>query len=664
VTGSAGTGKTALLRSFVYDIASAFATPVFIHVPGTPFDTRVLTPLINVDKPERFVVLVDFASEYTRELGFFWEEIKQKKLPITLLLEERKNQWLVSRAATRSLLNPTEIELGTLTHGEITRILDALEKYGCLEKLTGMPRAEQIAHFTALAHQDLLVALRELTTNTSFDKIVSNEFEKIPSPAAKEAYLYVSSVGQLDLAVRYETLIRALHVRYDQLGPEILTPTEGILLTAGETGASRHNIGFRLRARHPVIASIIFAHAAPDDEKKFAILNGLLSNLDPGFPEDYRLLTEITKRRDIVNTFSEHAMRRAVYDRIATILPGNGYVYQHRSIIEREMHDAEQAIRFARMALKVDLKNPIFQNTLGWALEFAAREYEDGLKRQALISEADKLFEDGIGQDRTDPYGYVGKLNIIRQKIDRSRDRDERDEHTFSALALLEDANEATHESPMIAVELARMKQQLGSTGDAMEIVKRVAKKNPTDIRLKQLLIKFSIENGDPHEALKVAVEAAKADPTSWRIQRALGRLRRILDAPIESVRGHYEAAIRHHKGDVGLVVELGAYLFTKGAYEQGKLVFETVRNLSLNGQERNRIREVWKDDSNVQKVFEGRISRLAGAIGIVTAIPDNFEAIFWRTTGTSLLRERNSVEFTVGFSTQGAIARNIRSVR
>ena len=79
------------------------------------------------------------------------------------------------------------------------------------------------------------------------------------------------------------------------------------------------DIGFRLRARHPIIASIIFAHGAPDDETKFAILNGLLSNLDPGFPEDYRLLTEITLRRELVNTFSEHAMRRAVYDRIATI---------------------------------------------------------------------------------------------------------------------------------------------------------------------------------------------------------------------------------------------------------------------------------------------------------------------------------------------------------
>jgi tetratricopeptide (TPR) repeat protein len=281
-----------------------------------------------------------------------------------------------------------------------------------------------------------------------------------------------------------------------------------------------------------------------------------------------------------------------------------------------------------------------------------------------LLSEAAKLFEDGIERDRTDPFGYIGKLYIIKQKADRSRGYDEHDEHVLSALALLEEANEATHESPIIAGELAKVEKQLGSIDNALDIVKRVSKKNPNDIRLKQLLIKFSIENGEPEEALKVAVEAAKSDPTSWRIQRSLAQLRRTLNAPLPSVRGHYEAAIRHHQGDVGLAVELGAYLFMMGSYQEAKEVFEKVRNLSLSGQERNRIREVWKDSDGRPVVFEGRVSRLAGVVGFVLAIPENFEAFFWRTTGTSLLRERNNVEFTVAFNTQGAIARNIRQIR
>ena len=219
--------------------------------------------------------------------------------------------------------------------------------------------------------------------------------------------------------------------------------------------------------------------------------------------------------------------------------------------------------------------------------------------------------------------------------------------------------------TPIIAAELAKVKNQLGSIDNALDIVKRVSKRNPSDIRLKQLLIRFSVEKGQqPEEALKVAIEAAKADPTSWRIQRSLARLRKTLKAPLESVRGHYEAAIRHHKADVGLVVELGAYLFSKGAHEEGKQVFEKIRNLSLSGQERNRIREVWLDADGRPIVFDGRVSRLAGAIGFVLAIPENFEAFFWRSTGTSLLREHNNVQFSVGFNTQGAVARSIRPIR
>jgi hypothetical protein len=96
------------------------------------------------------------------------------------------------------------------------------------------------------------------------------------------------------------------------------------------------------------------------------------------------------------------------------------------------------------------------------ALESAARDEEEGgLKHQALLSEAAKLFEDGIQRDRADPFGYIGKLNIIKQKVDRSQVREERDEHVLSALGLLEETNEATHESPIIAAELAKVKANL-----------------------------------------------------------------------------------------------------------------------------------------------------------------------------------------------------------
>jgi tetratricopeptide (TPR) repeat protein len=242
--------------------------------------------------------------------------------------------------------------------------------------------------------------------------------------------------------------------------------------------------------------------------------------------------------------------------------------------------------------------------------------------------------------------------------MDREKNKDVRDEMMVAALSMAEDAYEATDESPIIAAELARIKDQLGSLEQAIGIVRRAVKKNPENSRLQNLLIRFEVENGDPRKALKVAVEAAKMDPTSWRIQRQIAKLRRQLKDNIATVRGHYEAALRHHKGDVNLVVEYGAYLFMQGLYEDAKKEFESLANLTISSQDRNRSRESWRGPDNSMVVFVGKIVKITGAKGTVLAIPQNFEALFWRSTATSLYREGDEVRFTVAFNAYGASAR------
>lgn len=664
ISGSAGTGKTTLARQLAFDVASDFQAPVLIHVAGTPLDVRVFTPYIKREAPQRFLIVVHYAAEYLKELSLFWEELRHRKLPVTLILEERTNQWLVAKESIQTQFAPTEFVLGSLSANEKEGILNALEKFECLDKLTSMSPEERMNHFEALAHDDLLVALRELTTDTRFDLIVKDEFEKIPSELAKQAYVFVAAVSQLDLSIRYETIIRILKLRWDQLRPNILLPTEGVLISGEETGASRHNIGFRLQARHPIIASVIWSLAAPTDDKKFETLNVLLSNLDVGLPEDQRLVSQIIRTKKLVNTFAEFAMRRALFERISVLLPNDPYVYQHRSIIEREMRDAEQAVNFARLAVKHNPKNAAFQNTLGLALELQARDVEDNLKRQALLQEASKLFEDGIRRDVRDPFGHIGMLNVRRQRLEREKNPEKRAEILFGILALLEEAFEATNESPIIAGELSKIREQIGSLDEAIKLVRGAVKRDPKNVRLLQLLTHFEMEKGDLKEALGVAIQAAKIDPTSWRIQRVLARLRRQLGESMQTVSGHYEAAIRHQKADVALAVEYSAYLFTQGNYKEAAVQFEHLKNLTMSAKERQRVREIWRDSNRKPRIFEGKVNHIAGVKGIIVAIPENFESFFWRTTATSLLREGDDVRFEVGFNTQGAVARHVRHLR
>jgi len=120
---------------------------------------------------------------------------------------------------------------------------------------------------------------------------------------------------------------------------------------------------------------------------------------------------------------------------------------------------------------------------------------------------------------------------------------------------------------------------------------------------------------------------------------------------------------IRYHKGDVSLMVECASYLFKNLLLTEAKMEFEALKGLSISTQERRQVREKWKNSDGSTKTFTGRVERYTGARGTILAIPENFQAFFWRIEGAGSAREGETVRFTVGFSAQGAEARlvNVR---
>lgn len=662
ITGAAGTGKTTLVYSLAYSIAKEFDLQVLMHIPGTPLDINVIGSLVSENNPKRIVVLVRHAAEYLSHLDSFMDEAKRKNLPITLLLEERKNQWVTAITNTKRHFSPPEFELGALSINEINRILDALNKHKVLGKLTGSSRDSQVEHFTSLAHKELLVALRELISESEgqFDDIIRDEFKKIPSDTAKQAYIYVSALGQIDLSIRYETLMHILNLDIKQLREEIFTPTEGVLISGEALGSSRHNIGFRLTTRHPVIASIIFSTEAPSDDSKFEIFNNIITALDPGYNEDKRLLQEITRSRQLVGVFQSKEKKRAVYERLESALPGNPFVFQHRSILEKDLSDPQAAVLYARKALELDPRNPFLLNTLGLVLEFEARSTANLLKRRALITEASKIFDDEIRRDPTNPYAYIGKVFIIRQQINEELDIDNKALLKASALSFLEEAYEITQKAPMIAGELAIQRDQLGAPKDAITILRTALKKKPNDERLRDMLVRLEIDH-DPEQAIKTAEEGIKFNPNSWRMQRHVARLKRARGEPLDAVKGYYDGAIRHRKGDIDLMIELAAYLFINKRLSEASVIFNQTRNFAIPGYEKRRIRECWKDGANQNIIFSGKVKKIVGAAAYAIAVPDNFEAFFYRTIASlSKLKEGDQIKFWVGFNAYGPTAKII----
>jgi Flp pilus assembly protein TadD len=657
ISGAAGTGKTTLLYNIAFDIANDLSVPVLMHIPGTPIDARVLGPMIDESSLKRIVIIIRHAGEYISEIERFAEEVKHLKYPITILLEERKNQW--NHAYLNKKLQIVEFEFRSLSDKEINKILDALSKHNLLGKLTSTPREYQISHFKDLSDKELIIALRELTSDEKFDKIIKDEYDKIPTPLSKKAYLYVSALSQIDLTIRYETLIRILKISTEDLITDIFKSTEGVLISGEISGSSRHNIGFRLRTRHPIIASIIFSCGASSDDDKYQILNDILMNLDPGYHDDKYLLNAIVKHKGIVRTFASSRHKRAIYDRLEVILPNNQYVLQHRSILERELNDIDSAIKYAKRALEIDKNNPTLKNTLGLALEQSSRFCSEELQRRALVSEATRLFEDGIKNMPSDPFGYLGMYHINKTAIEREQNDVKKIQLEADMLSFLDDAYEQTKESDIIATLVASEKDRFGDKGNAIDVLTKALASYPANTRIRDLLIRMQLELS-PQEAIKIALDGVKLDPTSWRLYRHLARLMRILKQDENAIAGNYEASIRNNRGDLQLLVEYASYLFMTNKRKESSVIFKSARDLQIPSNIKNKISEWWKDDNGELIIFDGKVLKIIGVRGWIKAIPSGFESFYWRNQSNSIfeLKEGAHVKYTVGFNSYGPTAR------
>ncbi len=485
-----------------------------------------------------------------------------------------------------------------------------------------------------------------------------DEYQKIPSEIAKQAYTYVAALGQFDLVIRYETIMHILKIGYENLGKDVFEPARGVLLSGEESGSSRHSAGFRLRARHPIIASIIFAAVAPDDDDKLEIINRLLSHIDPGFDEDKRLLDQMIRKRQLVDTLADPAKRRSIYDRFEAILPGDAFVLQQRSMLERDLNSSEAAVDYARRAVRLRPDSLSIQNTLGLALEHLGREVQDPLRRQSLLKEANRIFDQGIRTNPTNAYSYQGKYYIMRQYVDRELDPEKNARLRGGAISLLREAYESTNEDSIIAGHLAREESALGTREEAIRILERALDADASDTRLRDLLIQYQVLEGNLEFAATLARDGVVHDPTSWRLQRHIARITRQVNGSIEAIKGHYEAAIRHRRGDVNLMVEFGAFLFQAGRVNDSIAVFNEARELPITSDERKYIRGRWKAEDDRDKVFIGTIIRIQGGTAYVRAVPDNFEVMFWKSHERFVnLRVGARVRFTVRFNAYGPLA-------
>lgn len=656
ITGAAGTGKTTLCKGVLWSLVRSWGVPVLQQIPGTPLDCAAAKALVDRERSKRVLIYIPAVDEQMDAVLTFLHDLRTSHVPATVLLEERSSLWAARCESKLSRFLARTIELAQLSTRDIESILDQMTRFGCLGRLETMGRTDQVDHFEKAADKELLVALRQLTDAADLDDSVRSEYRRLPSELAKQAYALVCAAGQMDEHLRYAVVSHALKVPFDQLRTEIFTPTKGVLMDVEERGNSRHNGGYRLRARHPLIASIVFDCAFPTDDTKFALIHKLLKGLDVGFTEDRQLLRRITASKNLIATLAAPHRKRALFDILAEMRPGEAHVFQHRSMLERELGDPDAALDYAKKAARLEPHNEPIKNTLGLAYEACARRETDPNKQRTYTEEAERLFRAGIEANPSNPYGYFGLALLMRRKLLGLREG-EKVAANVELIEFLEDARDATGGSGLIVSLLGEESAAIGQADVAIASLRKALEKQPSESRIRDQLSQALMREGKLEDALAIVTEGIALDAGAWRLHRNQARILARRGAAAEVVVAAYDAAVRFRQGDAELLIELASFLFSRKEFKRAKTKFGAAQAAET-AKKRGTSPQVWRDANGQRRIFTGKVKQISGDMATVVATPDGFEARFWRSNPRSqTLKQGDVVEFTVQFTSMGADA-------
>jgi hypothetical protein len=135
------------------------------------------------------------------------------------------------------------------------------------------------------ANKQLLVALHVLTRGYPFEKIVLDEYNRVPEKA-RRLYLDIATMHQFAVPVRAGTISRISRIRYRDYREEFFEPLKDMVIVE----ADKYGGDYLYKTRHPNIAALVFSQACDDDSAKSAQFIRIIDGLDVGYSSDRRTL--------------------------------------------------------------------------------------------------------------------------------------------------------------------------------------------------------------------------------------------------------------------------------------------------------------------------------------------------------------------------------------
>lgn len=620
INGNAGAGKSIFLHRLAYDAGTNFNSLCLVYKSDSSIDYNRINEIFELCN-ERIFLFVERVHERIDEIIFILNKSKRDNLPITIIGTERTNIWntlcenllpFVGRIYTLSYLND----------GEISNLIDLLEKHKSLGYLTHKSRAEQIDALSEKTGRELLVALYEATAGKNLSDIVMDEYKNIPNEEAQRIYLTICTFHRIGTYTRAGNLSRLHNINFSYFKENLFRPLESVVYDRRDYRIN----DYVFVSRHPYIAEMVFEQVLVNEEDRYNKYIDILSHLDVDYESDLLVFKDITNARKLMEIFKDGNKIRSLYAIARSNIGSDPFLLQQESIFEMKANDGDfsKSEELLDLATEISPDNIYFHHTKAELNLKKAERTDNEIIRNQLIKKTKEISSEIIQTFKNKninisstyhtllkTYLFELKLLLKDNKADLVDKKVQDFEKTFN-LAI----QEYPEESFLLDAE-SKFNDMLSNSPAALESLEKAFKINQSSPYIATRLANYH-RNSDPTKTKEILEIALGLNQYDKNLNFLYSKL--LIDIEPEDYVTH-----RHYlrnsfvKNDKRYEAQFwfARCLYLLGEKEDAKKFFSLIKNAPID----NRFKKNYKGIvvlGHSPKVFDGVIIKLERSYGFV----------------------------------------------
>ena len=497
VLGSAGYGVSTLLMQIAHRLVKDHATNVFKLRRGRELLEADVLFIAQSFPDARPIFIIDDAAELKARVRTVIQLLSQNKASAAFVLGARLNEWHTARGH----ISAQEYLIEPLSDGEIVGLLELLEQTNELGELRPLDPELRFAAVKSRHSKELLVTLREVTEGRQFDAIIDDEYRKIENANARRLYNLVCALYQEGQYLRDSVAARVLQLDTTELFAQTNAALYGVVFHDEIDSA---NGIYAFRARHRVIARIVWRRCMSGDEREEALLQTMRS-LNLTFRTDRQAFDALVQSDELVDSLPTLEAKVRYFEEASRNDPASAYVRQHFARMYLRAGHLTSALTQINHALDQDSGIRSLHHTRGLILAHLANEAPAVEVARKYLTQAEDEFRYCISQEPRDAYAHQSLAELYRRWAEREVvGDDEATSYYRRAEEVISEGLKRTNVHDRLHVESSRIAESLGNQPERMRALKRAVESENASIYARYLLGRALRQAGDYSKAIEV----------------------------------------------------------------------------------------------------------------------------------------------------------------